>query len=93
MRGCCLGAGCGANFIVSIVLCARWFGPARLATTASRMFAFSQVGSLAAGTPLAAGAALIGWRGMFAGSATLTVVVAVAFHRLVTDDPPGRASA
>jgi MFS family permease len=86
-----LGAGCGASFIVSIVLCARWFGPARLATMASRVFAFSQVGSLAAGTPLAAGAALIGWRGMFALSAVLTAVVTLAFHRIVTDDPPGRA--
>ncbi|MFN7000164.1 MAG: MFS transporter, partial [Elioraea tepidiphila] len=33
-----LGAGCGASFMASIVLCARWFGPARLATTASRVF-------------------------------------------------------
>lgn len=85
-----LGAGCGANFVVSVVLCARWFGPARLASTASRVFAFSQVGSLAAGTPLAAGAALIGWRGMFALSAVLTAAVALAFHRFVRDDPPGR---
>jgi predicted MFS family arabinose efflux permease len=85
-----LGAGCGASFMASVVLCARWFGPARLATTVSRVFALSQIGSLAAGTPLAAGAALIGWRGMFAGSAVLTALVTLAFQRLVTDDPPGR---
>ena len=85
-----LGAGCGASFMASVVLCARWFGPARLATTVSRVFALSQVGSLAAGTPLAAGAAVIGWRGMFAVSAVLTALVTLAFHRLVTDDPPGR---
>jgi MFS family permease len=88
-----LGAGCGASFMASIVLCARWFGPARLATTASRVFAFSQIGSLAAGTPLAAGAAVIGWRGMFATSAALTALVTLAFHRAVTDDPPGRETA
>ncbi|WP_439578099.1 MFS transporter [Elioraea sp.] len=85
-----LGAGCGASFMASVVLCARWFGPARLATTVSRVFALSQIGSLAAGTPLAAGAALIGWRGMFATSAALTALITLAFHRLVTDDPPGR---
>lgn len=84
-----LGAGCGASFMASVVLCARWFGPARLASTVSRVFAFSQAGSLAAGTPLAAGAAVIGWRGMFAASAVLTALVTLAFHRLVSDDPPG----
>ncbi|TQF83708.1 MFS transporter [Elioraea sp. Yellowstone] len=86
-----LGAGCGASFMASVVLCARWFGTARLASTASRIFAFSQIGSLAAGTPLAAGATLIGWRGMFAASAVLTGLVTLAFHRLVRDDPPGQA--
>lgn len=85
-----LGAGCGASFMASVVLCARWFGPARLATMASRVFALSQLGSLAAGTPLAAGAALLGWRGMFAGSAVLTALATLAFYRLVSDDPPGR---
>jgi predicted MFS family arabinose efflux permease len=84
-----LGIGCAASFMSAVYLCSRWFGPARLAGTVSRVFALSQAGTLLAGTPLAAAAARLGWRGAFVAAAVLTALVGLAFHRVVRDDPPG----
>lgn len=86
-----LGIGSAASFMSAVYLCARWFGPARLAVTASRVFALAQTGTLLAGTPLAAAAAVIGWRGAFLVAAGLTAAIGIAFHALVRDDPPGAA--
>ncbi|WP_158639162.1 MFS transporter [Elioraea rosea] len=85
-----LGIGCAASFMSAVYLCSRWFGPARLASTVSRVFAFSQAGTLAAGTPLAAASGWIGWRGAYLVAAALTALAALAFHLSVRDDPPGR---
>ncbi len=85
-----LGIGCAASFMSAVYLCSRWFGPARLAATVSRVFALSQVGILAAGTPLAAATDWIGWRGAYLVAAGLTALACLAFHLTVRDDPPGR---
>ena len=69
--------------------CARaGFAPARLATALSWVFAASNIGTLAAATPLAWIAATVGWRNGFLGLAAVTVVVAVAFYAFVRDRPP-----
>lgn len=88
-----LGIGSAASFMSAVYLCSRWFGPARLAGTLSRVFALSQAGTLLAGTPLAAASAVIGWRGAFAAIAVLTALTGLLFHRVVRDDPPGTAPA
>ena len=69
-----VGVGCAASFMSVVFLCSRWFPPARLATTLSWVFAASNIGTLAAATPLAWIAATVGWRNGYLGLATVTVV-------------------
>jgi predicted MFS family arabinose efflux permease len=83
-----VGVGCAASFMSVVFLCSRWFPPARLATALSWVFAASNIGTLAAATPLAWIAATVGWRNGFLGLAAATVLVAVAFYAFVRDRPP-----
>ena len=83
-----VGVGCAASFMSVVFLCSRWFPSARLATTLSWVFAASNIGTLAAATPLAWIAATVGWRNGFVGLAAVTVVVAVSFYAVVRDRPP-----
>ncbi|MDP2330854.1 MAG: MFS transporter [Reyranella sp.] len=83
-----VGVGCAASFMSVVFLCSRWFPPARLATALSWVFAASNVGTLAAATPLAWIAATVGWRHGFLGFAAVTLLVAVGFYAVVRDRPP-----
>jgi len=85
-----VGVGCAASFMSVVFLCSRWFPPAKLATALSWVFAASNLGTLAAATPLAWIAATVGWRNGFWGLAAATVVVAVAFYAFVRDRPPNQ---
>src|SRR5689334_20191933 len=85
-----VGIGCAASFMSVVFLCSRWFQPAKLATALSWVFAASNIGTLAAATPLAWVAATVGWRNGFLGLAAVTVVVAIAFYAVVRDRPPDR---
>jgi predicted MFS family arabinose efflux permease len=85
-----VGVGCAASFMSVVFLCSRWFEPARLATALSWVFAASNIGTLAAATPLAWIAATIGWRNGFVGLAAITVAVAIAFYAFVRDRPADR---
>jgi predicted MFS family arabinose efflux permease len=86
-----IGLGCAASFMAVVFLCARWFEPMRLTAALSWVFAASNLGTLAAATPLAWVAGAIGWRHAFLGIAGITLVVAAAFLALVRDRPPGSA--
>ena len=83
-----VGVGCAASFMSVVFLCSRWFAPARLATALSWVFAASNIGTLAAATPLAWIAATVGWRQGFLGLAALTLLVAAGFLVFVRDRPP-----
>ncbi len=83
-----VGIGCAASFMSVVFLCSRWFPPARLATALSWVFAASNIGTLAAATPLAWIAATVGWRHGFLGLAAITLLVAVGFYAFVRDRPP-----
>src|SRR5215216_2293740 len=83
-----VGVGCAASFMSAVFLCSRWFPPAKLATAMSWVFAASNIGTLAAATPLAWVAATVGWRNGFLGLAAVTVLVAVVFYAFVRDRPP-----
>jgi predicted MFS family arabinose efflux permease len=83
-----VGVGCAASFMSVVFLCARWFEPEKLATALSWVFAASNIGTLAAATPLALIAATIGWRQGFVGLAALTLLVAALFFAVVRDRPP-----
>ncbi|MFO1081440.1 MAG: MFS transporter [Reyranellaceae bacterium] len=86
-----VGLGCAASFMAVVFLCARWFAPAALATALAGVFAASNLGTLAAATPLAWVASTVGWRAGFVGLAGLTLAIALAFHLGVRDRPPGAA--
>ncbi len=84
-----MGVGCAAVFMGSVVVCARWFPPDRLATTASIVLAVGGTGNLLSATPLAFATEQIGWRGAFVGMAGITALFALAVLLLVRDAPPG----
>ncbi|MSP75575.1 MAG: MFS transporter [Rhodospirillaceae bacterium] len=83
-----VGIGCAASFMSVVFLCSRWFQPAKLATALSWVFAASNIGTLAAATPLAWIAGTVGWRHGFLGLAAVTLLVAVGFYVFVRDRPP-----
>jgi predicted MFS family arabinose efflux permease len=85
-----LGLGCAASFMASVVLSARWYAGEGLTTALARVFALSQAGILLAGAPFAAAAGLIGWRGAYAVSAALTLLLGLLWWVWVRDDPPHR---
>ncbi len=80
-----LGTGCAASFMGAITLCALWFPGRRLATVLSRVFAFSQVGTFLAATPLALAEDAFGWRWAFVGAAVLTAVTGAFFYLLIRE--------
>jgi len=88
-----LGIGCAASFMGAVTLCALWYPGGRLATALSRVFAFSQVGTFLAATPLALAEEAVGWRWSFAGVSAITAVTGALFYALVRDRPPGAAVA
>ncbi|MGD9880624.1 MAG: MFS transporter [Reyranella sp.] len=88
-----VGVGCAASFMSVVFLCSRWFKPVNLAAALSWVFAASNIGTLAAATPLAWIAATIGWRNGFLGLAAVTVLVAACFFGFVRDRPPSGAVA
>ena len=88
-----IGLGCAGSFMGAVVLCHRWYGGARFTTALSWIFALSNLGTLAAATPLAAVTEHVGWRWAFVYATGVTVLVGVLFHLLVRDAPPGRTEA
>ena len=85
-----IGIGCAASFMSAVVLCARWYAGGDMTLALSRVFALSQIGILLAGAPLAWLAGWLGWREAFLISALLTGLAALAWWRLVQDDPPDK---
>ena len=85
-----IGIGCAASFMSVVVLCARWYAGGDMTLALSRIFALSQIGILLAGAPLAWLAGWLGWREAFLISALLTGLAALAWWRLVQNDPPDK---
>jgi predicted MFS family arabinose efflux permease len=83
-----LGLGCAASFMSVLVLAGRWNQGAGVTRAVSLVFAWSQLGILAAGAPLAMASGLLGWRGAYALSALLTVLAALLWWRFAADGPP-----
>ena len=83
-----IGIGCAASFMSAVVLCARWYAGGDMTLALSRIFALSQIGILLAGAPLAWLSGWLGWRDAFLISALLTGLAALAWWRLVQNDPP-----
>ena len=85
-----IGIGSAASFMAAVVLCARWYAGGEMTLALSRVFALSQLGILFAGAPLAWLAGWLGWREVFLVSAMVTALAALAWWRLVRNDPPDR---
>ncbi|MCK6450456.1 MAG: MFS transporter [Alphaproteobacteria bacterium] len=83
-----VGLGCAASFMSVVFLCSRWFPPDRLTTVLSWVFAASNLGTLAAATPLALAASALGWRNSFLVVSAVTALVAALFFLFVRDRPP-----
>jgi MFS family permease len=82
-----LGIGCAGSFMGAVTLCALWYPGNRLATMLSRVFAFSQIGTFLAATPLALSEAAIGWRWSFGAMAAITAATGLSFFFLIKDKP------
>ena len=82
-----LGIGCAGSFMGAVTLCALWYPGHRLATMLSRVFAFSQIGTFLAATPLALAEAAFGWRWAFGAMSVLTAATGLAFFFLIKDKP------
>jgi predicted MFS family arabinose efflux permease len=84
-----LGLGCSASFMSAVVLAGRWYAGPGLTKAMSGIFAWSQVGILVAGAPLALASGLVGWRGAYLISAALTAMAGAVWWRWTVDVPPG----
>lgn len=84
------GVGHGGSFMATVFLISRWYPRARWATALSWVFGASMLGIVAAGTPLALAANVLGWRNAFLLMAGVQALVGLLFLILVRDDPPGR---
>jgi predicted MFS family arabinose efflux permease len=84
-----LGLGCAASFMSVIVLAGRWHAGAGVTRAVAQVFAWSQLGILAAGAPLAVVAGGLGWRAAYGLSAAATLLLGVLWWRWAADDPPG----
>lgn len=73
-----VGLGVSVVFIAMLKLIAVWFDERRFATLVGLSMLLGNLGSILAGTPLAAVAQVASWRVVFFGAAVLSVVLGVA---------------
>jgi predicted MFS family arabinose efflux permease len=81
-----MGLGCSTFFMAPLVIYARRFPPERFAGLTSLQMGLANMGTLAATAPLAASAAVFGWRASFFAVAILTVVIVLAIAWVVPRD-------
>ena len=81
-----MGLGCSTFFMAPLVIYARRFPPERFAGLTSLQMGLANTGTLAATAPLAASAAVFGWRASFFAVAILTVVIVLAIAWVVPRD-------
>lgn len=84
-----LGLGTSPVFMGSIVVIGRWWEPKRFAAMSATMLSIGYLGNLAATTPLAYAAELIGWRHSLAIVTVGLGLSTVGILALVRDAPPG----
>lgn len=87
-----MGIGGGSVIMGGVVLCARWFGPARFASVVGLVLGIGQLGNLASTAPTALVSAAIGWRGAFLLLAATSAVLAVVYYVLIRDGFPGESA-
>ncbi len=83
-----IGLGCAANFMALVFVLSRWVEPARYTTVLSWGFALSNIGTIAAATPLAWASNTFGWRNTFLLLGVVSAMGAMTFWTVVRDRPP-----
>ncbi|MDF1585772.1 MFS transporter [Marinimicrococcus flavescens] len=84
-----IGLGCAPMLMGTLVVIARFYEPARFASTAAIVISFGGLGTLLGATPLALAAELVGWRGAFLGMAAAMAAALALVLLAVRDGPPG----
>lgn len=82
-----IGAGCAPVLMASMFIFARSFPPARLAVLTSLVIGIGSLGNVGGTAPLAAAAAIWGWRHMLFVVGVLAILTALAVLALVRDPP------
>ena len=86
-----IGLGVSVVFIAMLKLIALWFDERRFATMVGLSMLIGNAGSVLAGTPLATLAEITSWRGVFVGTAVLSLLLALGSWLLIRDDAtPGK---
>lgn len=80
-----IGFGVSVVFIAMLKLIALWYDESRFATMVGISMLLGNLGSILAGTPLAAVAEASSWRGVFFGAAVISVILGVACWVLIRD--------
>jgi len=83
-----MGLGCSTFFMAPLTIYARRFPPARFAALTSLQMGLAGLGTLIATAPLAASAAVFGWRSSFLVVAAITAFIALALIWVVPRDAP-----
>ncbi|WP_367281163.1 MFS transporter [Sneathiella sp.] len=83
-----IGLGYSVTMMASYVLFAKWFPPAKFATMASWLMAFSSIGAIMSSAPLAYAIELYGWRLPFIFIAGITLLAVLVGIFVIRDHPP-----
>ncbi len=83
-----VGLGVSVVFIAMLKLIALWFDERRFATLVGLSMLLGNLGSVLAGTPLAALTEVAPWRAVFLGAAVLSVVLGIACWFFVREQRP-----
>lgn len=88
-----VGASVGVGFVSMLKLSSHWIAPNRYAMVSGLLLMMGLVGAVFAGVPLRLAVDAFGWRGVMAGFAVLTALLAVALWLFLRDDPAERGYA
>lgn len=80
-----IGLGVSVVFIAMLKLIALWFDESRFATMVGLSMLIGNAGSVLAGTPLTAVAQTVSWRGVFIGTAIVSLLIAIASWAFIKD--------
>ena len=88
-----VGLGVSVAFIAMLKLVAVWYEENRFATLTGTAMFIGNIGSVAAGAPLAWAAQAAGWRSVFVVVGILSLVIGLLSWFLVQDKPGGKGAA
>lgn len=88
-----VGASVGVGFVSMLKLSSHWVAPQRFAMVSGLLLMMGLIGGVTAGVPLRLAVDAFGWRGVMAGFAVFTAILALALWLFLRDDPSERGYA